>query len=81
MKTLTILFGFVLIIVSVGFFFMTYFFYKKVNDYLMDNNKNVFQGQLMLTLQFGFRNLYLGMLHSILRPLGYYIAMLIIVTS
>lgn len=71
MKTLALLFGFILVIISVSLFFLSYSFYKNVNEYLMDNNKNTLGGQLILTFQFGIRNVYLGFLHSILRPLGY----------
>ena len=37
----------------------------------MDNNRNSLTGQALLILQLWFRNLFLGILNSLLRPLEY----------
>ena len=78
MKTFAILFGFLVLMVSTGFFFMTYVVYKRLNRYFMDNNINQFKGQLMLILQFGLKNFCFGILHSSTRSLSYKLGLTII---
>lgn len=70
-KIQTILFGFVLFLISISLYFVSYGFYEKKNKHMMDNNKNIFLGQECLILQIGARNCYLGIMNSILRRLSY----------
>ena len=71
-KIHTILFGFVLTLISVCLMFLSYGFYAQLNKHVMDNNKNYLMGHLFFILQFGLRNFIYGILHSILRPFPYY---------
>ena len=76
-KILMIYFWFIVILVSTVLFFAT-LFYKKINYYLMDNNKNVFHGQLMLVFQFGIKNFFLGVTHSLVRFVDYRLGLSVI---
>jgi hypothetical protein len=71
LKAGVVWFGFLLVVVSVGGFLIAYGTYRKLNKYLVDNNRNNFKGNVYILLQNGLRNLLLGMLHSILRSLPY----------
>jgi hypothetical protein len=71
-KIHTILFGFVLTLISACLMFLSYGFYVRLNKHVMDNNKNYLMGHLFFILQFGLRNFIYGILHSILRPFPYY---------
>lgn len=67
----SLLFGVMMVIGSTGGYLLTYGFYGKINRYLIDNNKNCLSGNAYILLQYGLRNLILGILHSVLRPLEY----------
>jgi len=67
LKVIVFLFGFTLIIVSVGGYFITLFLYNKANKYLMDNNMNKVSSASLLIFQNGIRNLLLGFVHYHLR--------------
>lgn len=71
LKTIILFFGFVLVAVSIGGFLVALSWYRKLNKYLMDNNKNHLGGVIFLLLQYGVRSFLFGMLHSVLRPLPY----------
>lgn len=71
LKTIILFFGFVLVAVSIGGFLVALSWYRKLNKYLVDNNKNHLGGVIFLLLQYGARNFLFGMLHSVLRPLPY----------
>jgi len=80
-KMIIILFGFLLIMLSVAFYFICYSTYKKLNRILMDNNRNRLSGVFFLTLQVFFRNFYLGFLNSFLRITNYYTMMTVLIIS
>ena len=42
-------------------------FYKRLNRYFTDNNKNILHGNWFLILQTGIRNMMLGVTHSLFR--------------
>lgn len=71
LKSFILFFGFVLVAVSTGGILLIFGFYRKLNKYLMDNNKNHLSGVIFLLIQYGLRNFLFGMLHSVLRPLPY----------
>jgi hypothetical protein len=73
-------FGFLLVTVSVGGFFMTFGTYCKLNRHLIDNNRNNLHGNTFILLQYGFRNLLIGILHSILRYLPYFTMLSILIS-
>lgn len=70
-KTFTVFFGFILVIISIGGFLVAFGLYGKLNKYLVDNNKNNLKGVFFILLQYGLRNFIFGILHSILRSLPY----------
>jgi len=80
-KIFIALFGWLMIMLSVAFFFMCYSSYKKLNRILMDNNRNRLSGVCFLTLQIFFKNFYLGFLHSFLRIINYRSMLITIVAS
>ena len=67
--------------VSCCLFLTTYSYYKELNSYLMDNNKNEIKGHVMLVVQFGIRNFYYGVFHYFTRYLEYRIGMGILIGS
>lgn len=70
-KVFVVKFGFVLVLVATAWFLTTLGLYGKLNRYLLDNNRNSMMGNILLVLQFGLRNLVLGIMHSLLRELSY----------
>ncbi len=70
-KVLVVQFGFILGLVATACFFMTLGLYGKLNRYLLYNYRNSMMGNIVLMLQFGLRNLVLGIMHSLLRELSY----------
>jgi hypothetical protein len=76
-----IVFGFLLVSISVGGYLIAYSMYRKLNRHLIDNNRNNLKGTAYILLQYGFRNFILGMLHSILRPLPYKSMLLILILT
>lgn len=70
-KAFAVGFGFVLVAVSVGGLLVAFAHYRRLNRYLVDNNRNSLAGVSFLLLQHGLRNLLFGALHSLLRPLPY----------
>ena len=81
MKTFAILFGYCLCLMTVAFFFLTFSFYRKLNHYLMDNNKNNIQSQFLLIAQFGIRNFCYGFFQFFFRYLDYTTGILILIFS
>lgn len=71
LKSSVILFGFVLVFVSICGYFVCYAFYRSFNRYITDNNKNDLSGITLLIVQNGLRNFVLGVTHSILRDAQY----------
>ncbi len=45
--------------------------YRRLNNYFIDNNKNNLRGCSLLIFQNGLKNLLLGSLQAVLRPLPY----------
>jgi hypothetical protein len=70
-KVQILCFGFLLLIVSTGLYFLTHGFYARLSRHVMDNNRSGVDGMAALTLQTGVKNCCLGILHSVLRGLGY----------
>lgn len=71
LKFLIFAFGFVLSVVSFGSFFFFLSLYRKLNRYLLDNNKNMLLGVSLYLFQNYIRNFILGLLNSYLRYLPY----------
>ena len=71
LKSSVVFFGFAVVSLSVCGYFVCYVFYRKLNKYIMDNNKNCISGIFFLLVQNGLRNLVLGMAHSLLRDAEY----------
>lgn len=71
LKSSVVFFGFAVISLSVCGYFVCYAFYRRLNKYIMDNNKNSISGIFFLLIQNGLRNLVLGMAHSLLRDADY----------
>lgn len=71
LKSSVIMFGFVVVCLSSCGYILGYAIYKRLNKYLMDNNKNRVSGIFFLLIQNGLRNLVLGMAHSLLRDANY----------
>jgi len=71
LKFIIVLFLFFLFLGSVCFYFMCFSSYKKLNRILMDNCSNSLAGIIILTIQIGFRNFYLGIFHYIARFYDY----------
>jgi hypothetical protein len=74
-KVFIVFFGFSLLLFSLSGYIIGFTFYRKLNRYFTDNNKNILQGNSFLILQTGFRNVILGVLHSTLREDSYEILM------
>ena len=70
-KIITILFGFMVVVLSIGIYFKSYSYYCRLNRFMMDNNKNYLLGQAALLLQFGIKNIVLGFTNSLLRVWPY----------
>lgn len=70
-KAASLLFGFFLVAVVAGLYFLSYSCYRKKNFHVMDNNRNRLAGHAALALQIGLRNACLGVLHSVLRGVTY----------
>jgi hypothetical protein len=81
LKAAILLFGFLLVTISVGGFIIAYGIYGKLNKYLVDNNRNNLKGNAAIVLQYGLRNILLGILHSILRPLPYKTLLSILIST
>ncbi len=80
-KVQVIFFGFVFLVLSVSLYYLSYGAYKKLNSYLMENNLNNLKGQTLFILQSGFKNLYFGAMHSLLRSLNYNIMLSILLSN
>lgn len=80
-KLLAVFFGFILVAVSVGGFLFAFAHYRKLNKYLVDNNRNSLKGVCFLLLQYGLRNFVFGVLHSVLRPLPYAIMIAVLLLA
>lgn len=70
-KSFSVAFGFLVVFLSVGLYLISFTFYTKINRYLMDNNRNILKGHVLLMCQNGLKNMLLGIMHSILRGLEY----------
>ena len=70
-KVLSVIFGFIVVVFSIGIYFKSYSFYCRLNRFMMDNNKNYLLGQTGLLLQFGIKNIVLGFANSLLRVWSY----------
>mgnify|MGYP000911096595 CR=1 FL=1 len=70
-----ILFAFAVLLYSVSLFLLISFFYKNLSTYFTDNNKNSFFGNIALVLQYGFKNMIMGVLQAFLRYFSYKIAL------
>ena len=71
LKSSIVFFGFAVVSLSVCGYFICYAFYRKLNKYIMENNKNCLSGIFFLLIQNGLRNLVLEMAHSLLRDKDY----------
>ena len=71
LKVFIFFFGFSLLLFSLSGYIIGFTFYRKLNRYFTDNNRNVLRGNCLLILQSGFRNVVLGVIHSILRESTY----------
>jgi hypothetical protein len=80
-KLQVVFFGFMIVLMSIGLFFLSYAFYSTLNKYIMDNNKNDFKGQISLIFQIGIKNLCFGLMHSLLRGLSYNVMLSILLVS
>ena len=78
-KVFIVFFGFSLLLFSICAYIVSLTFYRKLNRYFTDNNKNILQGNCFLILQSGFRNVILGVFHSILREGSYRLLMGILI--
>jgi hypothetical protein len=78
-KILSIIFGFIVIFLSIGIYYKSYSFYCRLNRFMMDNNKNYLFGQTGLMLQFGIKNIVLGFANSLLRVWPYNQMVLLII--
>jgi hypothetical protein len=63
-------------LVSVGGYLVGFFIYQEENNKLIENNKNILNGNILLLAQNGFRNIILGFTHSFCRFLNNYYALL-----
>lgn len=81
LQVITIFFGFCIVLASFTLYFISYSAYNKVNRHIMDNNKNILFGQTALIVQFGIRNIVLGVMHSFVRGLPYRIMLSILLIS
>jgi hypothetical protein len=70
-KVAVVFFGFVVVVFSCSVYLLSYIAYRRLNAYFMDNNKNSLIGIGILIFQNGLRNLLLGVLQALLRPLRY----------
>lgn len=70
-KVGVVFFGFIVLLYSCSIYLLGYGFYKKLNTYFSDNNKNCLAGCFLLLLQNGFKNMLLGEIQAVLRPLPY----------
>ena len=64
-KVFIIFVGYCLFIFTVCGYVIGLSFYKKLNHYFTDNNKNILHGNWILILQNGIRNMMLGLTHSL----------------
>lgn len=71
LKSSVVLFGFTVVSFSICCYFVCYAFYRKLNKYIADNNKNCLSGIALLLIQNGLRNFALGLTHSLLRDAEY----------
>jgi len=71
LKVFVFFFGFSLLLFSLSGYIIGFTFYRKLNRYFTDNNRNILRGNCFLILQSGFRNVVLGVIHSILRESTY----------
>jgi hypothetical protein len=71
LKVFIFFFGFSLLLFSLSGYIVGFTFYRKLNRYFTDNNRNILRGNCLLILQSGFRNVVLGVIHSILRESTY----------
>ena len=67
LMTITLFFGFIVIILSFGGYLVGLLMYRKLNRSLTDNNRNSMRGNTELLLQNCMRNFLLGVVHSLLR--------------
>ena len=70
-KVFIVFIGYCLLIFSVSGYIIGLSFYKKLNRYFTDNNKNILHGNWILILQNGIRNMMLGITHSLFRNSHY----------
>lgn len=70
-KVFIISFGYSVFIFSMSGYLMGFIFYKKLNRYFIDNNRNNLHGNFLIIFQNGTRNILLGIIHSGFRNLGY----------
>ena len=71
LKIFSAFFGWVVIVVSLGLYFVSQMWYRRLTKYMLDNNRNKMKGIWLLTLQMGFKNILFGFLHSVMRHLPY----------
>lgn len=65
-------FGFLVVLYSISMFFLSSIFYKRLSFYFNDNNRRSLLGVSFLVLQYGFKNMVIGVLQTMLRPLPYF---------
>ena len=80
-KVFVVCFGFILVVVSVCGLLLSFGMYRKLNKYLVDNNRNNLKGVCFLLLQYGLKNFILGVLHSVLRPLPYTVTIAVLLST
>lgn len=62
-----VLFGFIVLILSFGGYFVGLMMYRRLNRSLTDNNRNSMRGNTELLFQNCMRNFLLGVVHSLVR--------------
>lgn len=78
-KTIVLIFCFVVVVYSVSMFFLSSLFYKKLSHYFNDNNKRSLIGESYLIIQYGFKNMIIGFSHALLRPLPFKMVVTILI--
>lgn len=67
MKIGVILFGFSVVLYSSSMFFLSSIIYKRLSFYFNDNNKRSLLGVYLLILQYGFKNMIVGVFQVLFR--------------
>lgn len=71
LKMAVIFFGLILTIYSCAIYILSFIAYRNLNYYFTGNNRNRLASICLLIFQVGIKNLFIGSLHALLRPMPY----------